>query len=225
MRTAAGRTANAVGWWRRLAACLDTLMNRLLLMTCDAPAHRLELVPVRQTARRTRHIVRRRQGRFLSRRMRTLLLLAVLCLPLYECSALAADSSARLSTVPAPNTTHRREALPAAQAPEEHLRMEEKTITGTVVAVTKRSLSLEYQRDSTESYEMLLPFGPHMRFERLHDPKELKRGDTVTVGYQQAYRDNADKDKSETLVKTIVTSISLMKSGTQSLATTGGPSQ
>ncbi len=99
--------------------------------------------------------------------------------------------------------------------------MEDHTITGTVVGLTKRNLSREYQNTAGESYEMLLPFGTEMRLDRIRDVKDVKRGDTVTISYRQKYRQ--ETDGTQTLVKTVVTSISLVKSGsTQTLSPQGG---
>ena len=86
-----------------------------------------------------------------------------------------------------------------------------KTVTGTIVAMTKRSLSVEYSNTAQESFELLLPFGDEMSLERIKSVSELKRGDTVSVGYRQFSRDDGAGNR--TILKTAIASIALVKSG------------
>jgi hypothetical protein len=75
------------------------------------------------------------------------------------------------------------------EEPEE--RFKDAEVTGTVVAYTSRSLSLEFDRSKTEVMEMLLPVDPAVtRFERVTGMKDLHRGDRIRVAYRQTYRQN-----------------------------------
>ena len=87
--------------------------------------------------------------------------------------------------------------------------VDSKTVTGQVGAVTKRSISVEYSQTANGGYEMLLPLAKDVRFEHLKDLTELKRGDTVTVTYDQTWKEG---DKGERVIlKTVATTISLVK--------------
>jgi len=93
-----------------------------------------------------------------------------------------------------------------AEQAEDDKKMVSKSVTGKIVAVTKRSLSVEA---GTE--EFLLPFGKDMKLERIKSLADLKRGDTVAVGFDQTYRH--DEDGQETLAGTVVTAIALVRTG------------
>ncbi len=95
-------------------------------------------------------------------------------------------------------------------------KIEPGSVTGELVMVKPTVISVEYSRKAHESNEMLLPLGNHTRFEYVKDLSELKRGDTVTVHYDRAYRDGP-KAGERTLVKTVATTITLVKhaSGTK----------
>ena len=88
-------------------------------------------------------------------------------------------------------------------------------VTGTVVAMTKQSISVEYAKTDA-SYELLLPFGNNLQLEHLKSLSELKQGDTVSVQYQQTYKDH-DKGERE-ILKTVATRLTLVRSATPQAA-------
>lgn len=91
----------------------------------------------------------------------------------------------------------------ADEAPAEPAeRFKTAEVTGTVVAYTSRSLSLELNRDKGAINEVLLPVDPAVtEFDRMTGIKELQRGDKVRVAYRQTYRKN---DAGEWILKTAV---------------------
>ena len=84
-----------------------------------------------------------------------------------------------------------------------------KEVTGTVVHVGKRAISVEYAVTKDGSYEMILPFDADLKLARLRSLSELKAGDTVKVGYQQTYLDG--DDGKPVVLKTVATMITLLR--------------
>ena len=103
---------------------------------------------------------------------------------------------------------------PKAKAPESQ---EEEgivtmgSVTGTLVTLTKRAISVEYEAAGDQISEMLLPFTPDVALERVQSLSELKPGDTVQVDYRQRSRDDADGHPM--ILKTVATAITLVRSG------------
>ena len=132
-------------------------------------------------------------------------------LTIVVCSALAGSARAEMA---APSTP----VAPAA-APADDAKATIKSVTGTVVAMTKRSLSLEYKVEEKGASELLLPFGADMQFERLKSLHDLHPGDTVTVLYRQRYHDAEDGGE-PIILSTDITSLTLVKSKTDGLHST-----
>ena len=107
-------------------------------------------------------------------------------------------------------------------APIDDAKVMIKSVTGRVVAMTKRNLSVEYETKSTDSgteiSEMLLPFSKEMALEHLASLNELKRGDTVSVRFKQRYHD--DDKGNPILLSTEILSVTLMKNETGALQST-----
>ena len=85
-------------------------------------------------------------------------------------------------------------AKPAKEAQERYVEQE---ITGSVVAYTSRSLSVETARSTAGAgeniEETLVPLDPAItKFERVGGVKELARGDKVRVRYRQKFEQQAD---------------------------------
>ena len=85
----------------------------------------------------------------------------------------------------------------------------QKELTGQVVWIGKHAISVEYDRDATSSYEMLLPVTGDLELERLKNLSELKRGDTIHVEYRQTVKQG--EDGQEMVVKTVATKVALMR--------------
>ena len=83
-----------------------------------------------------------------------------------------------------------------------------KDVSGQVVMVRKRALSIETSRTGSESAEMLIPVNVDTKLEHLKALTDLKEGDTVTVQYQQTSRDEHDQ---QVVLKTVATRVSLVK--------------
>jgi hypothetical protein len=100
-----------------------------------------------------------------------------------------------------------------------------KAVTGQVVWIGKRAISVETGRTATESQEMLIPIDGTTKVDRLTSLSELKPGDTVRVECQQTYKQL--EDGSESLAATVATKIALLRSATgTALRSTGeGSSQ
>ena len=109
--------------------------------------------------------------------------------------------------------------VPAATAAEDDAKATIKSVTGTVVAMTKRSLSLEYKVEEKGASELLLPFGADMQLERLKSLRDLKPGDTVLVRYRQRYRDSEDGGE-PIILSTDITSLTLVKNKVDGLHST-----
>ena len=85
-----------------------------------------------------------------------------------------------------------------------------KEITGEVVWIGKRAISVEYERTKDESKEMLLPIDSKLKLERIKSLAELKRGDTVHVQYDQTLKKTDEQDPG-TLVNTLATKVALVR--------------
>ena len=79
----------------------------------------------------------------------------------------------------------------AAEAPQE--RVEHKSVTGKLVASTKRMLSVEYSTTDEASYELALGYAPETKFVHAKNLADLAPGDTVKVDYDQVLRPEGDK--------------------------------
>ena len=114
--------------------------------------------------------------------------------------------------------THAPAAAPAA-TPVDDAKVMVKSVTGRVVSMTKRNLSLEYETKTTASgteiSEMLLPFGKEMALERLGKLTDLKPGDTVSVRFKQRYHE--DDKGNPILLSTEILAVTLMKNDTGAL--------
>ena len=83
-------------------------------------------------------------------------------------------------------------------------------VEGSVVHVSKRAISVEYEAKEHESNEMLLPLGANLTVEGgIKSLAELKYGDHVKVGVEQTYKDNPDGTK--TILKTEALVVALIK--------------
>ena len=107
----------------------------------------------------------------------------------------------------------------AATPGEEQLVVIPKEMTGEVVWIGKRAISVEYERTKEESREMLLPINSKLKLERIKSLAELKRGDTVHVQYDQTLKKTDEKDPG-TLVNTLATKVALVRQ-----APVGAPTQ
>lgn len=105
-----------------------------------------------------------------------------------------------------------RAAVPAAE--ESNERVLERTVTGDIVTVTKRYISVEYAKTKTVSEEMMLPFNEDTAFERLTGLTDLFRGDRVKVVYEQTYLPAEEKGGEPKILKTVAKTISLVKRAT-----------
>jgi hypothetical protein len=111
---------------------------------------------------------------------------------------------------------------PAETAEEPKERFKTAEVTGTVVAYTGRSLSLEFNRTKTEIMEMLLPVDPAVtQFERAASLKDLKRGDRVRVAYRQTWRQSESGEW--TLRAAVATKISRLGEGPSAPKLSSGP--
>lgn len=91
-------------------------------------------------------------------------------------------------------------------------RIVKQEVTGQVVWVGKRAISVEYERTANESFEMLLPFDSQaLKLEQLKNLAELKPGDTVRVQYNQTLKKVDDQDDIGTVANTIATVIALVR--------------
>lgn len=77
-----------------------------------------------------------------------------------------------------------------AAAKEDDVKKSRRIVEGNVGYVSKRAISVEYETKPDESYEMLLPLSADLKLEGgLKSVTELKRGDRVKVGIEQANRE------------------------------------
>jgi hypothetical protein len=84
-----------------------------------------------------------------------------------------------------------------------------KTITGEVVWVGKRAISVEYDRTAESSYEMLVPVGGDTKVERIKSLSDLKRGDVVSVQYKQ--RSKKAEDGKDVVLGTMASHVALIR--------------
>ena len=89
--------------------------------------------------------------------------------------------------------------------------MEEKTVIGEVVTVTKRAISVEYETTATSSTEMLLPVSQKTEVDPpLKKLFDVNRGDRVSVRYQEWSRQGEDGQR--TVLKKVATKVKLIRS-------------
>lgn len=102
---------------------------------------------------------------------------------------------------------------PAAAAPVQQpddVTVQSKDITGEVVYVSRRSLSIEYKRSGGSLYEMLIPVDADTKVERVSSLAELKRGDRVRVHFNQLVKAAAEGEEPR-IVKTVATKVALVR--------------
>lgn len=98
----------------------------------------------------------------------------------------------------------------------EGTRVESKEVTGTVSAVSKQGIAVEYSQTSAGSYEMFLPFASQVTLQRMASVDQLKVGDTVKVRYQKTIKENPKGQP--VVLKTLATEISLIQRAPESPA-------
>ena len=92
-----------------------------------------------------------------------------------------------------------------------------KTVRGSIIAINKRSISVEFYQLEHVSTEMLLPLGSGTRFVHVKGLNELKRTDDVEVTYKQASR--KDEKGELVLLATLAQTVTLVKhAGTERLS-------
>ena len=89
-------------------------------------------------------------------------------------------------------------------------KMLSKEVTGEVVTVTKRAISVEFAHTADAAEEMLLPITKETKVERVRSLSELRRGDTVKVAYTQYYRDVNEGGK-PVVLRTVATNVALLR--------------
>ena len=113
-------------------------------------------------------------------------------------------------------------------SPKDDVKVRSKSVTGDLVYIGKRAISVEFSATAKSSEEMLLPVTAHTK---VHGPKplaELKRGDRVSVRYEQTYK--AVAGEPDQILTTVATEITLLRSALpegalRSAAPTPGPPQ
>jgi len=116
----------------------------------------------------------------------------------------------------------------AAEELKKDERIVHKEMTGQVVWVGKRAISVEYGQTANESLEMLLPFDSKtLKLGRIKSLSELKRGDTVRVQYSQTLK-RTGEDDAESVANTVATTVALVRQApadapTQSSELMSGP--
>lgn len=93
--------------------------------------------------------------------------------------------------------------------PQEDVQVRSGEITGTVSAVSKQGIAVEYARTSHSSSEMFLPVGDKVRLERVGALNQIKPGDTVKVRFEQTVKED-DKGK-KIVLGTTATEIAMMR--------------
>jgi hypothetical protein len=100
------------------------------------------------------------------------------------------------------------EAAPEAPAKATE-RVETRVVTGELVWVGKRAISVETSRTASTSEEMLIPVDEKTKTERVKSLSELKRGDRVTVSCLETYQENDERERK--LVKVVAAKVALVK--------------
>ena len=102
-------------------------------------------------------------------------------------------------------------AMPAASALEEmdHSEVAAKSISGQVIFISSRAISVEYDSTETSSKETLLPINDKTALDHLRSVKELKRGDLVRVEFEQTFREDASGQR--VVLGTVATRVALVK--------------
>ena len=95
-----------------------------------------------------------------------------------------------------------------AATPEEDVKKTRRIVEGKVVGVSKRSISVEFENKPNDFSEMLLPLAADLKVEGATSISELKMGDRVKVGIEQAQREVSGSEpvllKTEALVVILV---------------------
>ena len=93
-------------------------------------------------------------------------------------------------------------------APE--TKIERHSVTGQLVHVGYRSMSVEFANTAEGSFERLVPFEPDVKLAHVKSVRELKRGDTIRVDYADVYQKDVKGEWK--IIKTAATEIALIKS-------------
>ena len=91
-------------------------------------------------------------------------------------------------------------------------KVEEKTLTGDIVSVNSRQISVEYAKTATQAEEMLFSLDKDVDVEGPKTLKQLVAGDRVQVLYRQTYRE--DEKGQRVILKTLAKDITLLRSAT-----------
>jgi hypothetical protein len=94
-------------------------------------------------------------------------------------------------------------------AADEDAKVISKEVTGEVVYVGKRAISVEFDRTADGSMEMLIPIDGNTMAKHLQTLAQLKRGDRVRVLYQQTYKE--DEQGERVILKTVATTVALVR--------------
>lgn len=122
---------------------------------------------------------------------------------LLVCAMAAGMSSAALAAEPGASVPHEKEEG----------KVEYGEVTGTVSAVSKQGVAVEYSRTKQGSYEMFLPIAEGIRLSRIQSLTDVKPGDTVKVGYQQTVKE--DGKGKRVVLKTVATELTFLKPAQQ----------
>ena len=96
-----------------------------------------------------------------------------------------------------------------------------KEVRGEISGITKRSISIVYDRDNKKGaeYEMLLPFSQEgIKVEHKKNLSEFSQGDTVLVSYEEVIEENEKAEKKEDRRAKVVSFISAAPKKTESQA-------
>jgi hypothetical protein len=127
---------------------------------------------------------------------------------------LALPPASNCTELPLSGSTVQEEILP------EDAKTETKQVTGQLVMVRKNKISVEYATKEDGSYEMLLPITSDVRFKHVRGLEQLQPGDTVTVEFEQTYRDPEDGER--VILNTVAKEIQLVKHAVQSPGSSQG---
>ena len=104
-------------------------------------------------------------------------------------------------------------ATPAAPPATTNTKTATASITGELSSVSSGVIAVTYKQAAGHDFEMLLPVDKATRFEHARSLKEFVPGDTVQVQYEQTYTDGRHGER--VILKTLATSVALVKHGTQ----------
>ena len=96
-----------------------------------------------------------------------------------------------------------------------------KEVQGEISGITKRSISIVYDRDNKKGveYEMLLPFAQEgIKVEHKKNLSEFSQGDTVLVSYEEVIEENEKAEKKEDRRAKVISFIKAAPKQTESQA-------